>query len=340
GVVARPLAGTIALAAAVLADEAGDAGAAGRHLAAGVKLQREGPYPFLPASVPEIAPRLLRLLAAEGHGDLVAEVRSRYPHSVPEGETGEVGGHIAPRIEIRTFGRMQVRVGGAQVAFRRRKAPVLLAHLLQNPAGLSRDEAADLLFEDLAWEEARHQVDNLMSLLRRELGKDTGALRKEAGRYWLAPDAVWWDAREFDVAYGAGNAAWERGDRDQAGVHYAAALDCYAGDLFAGSEFAEWFEPARQAYRAGAISALERCGELELAQERFESARQRAERILEREPAHEGAHRLLMRIYAKLGEAGLVRRQFDACARSLERELDTAPSGETVALRDALLARA
>lgn len=351
GVVARPLKASVALVAAALASKAGDSPARERYLAVGTRCLREGPYYYVPISLREVAPEIWVLLAEGGCRDFLEGVATRFPRAAQaiaaEANGGiQVGRAMPSRIEIRSFGQIQVRVGSESVTFSRRKARVLLAHLLLAPSGLSRDEAAEMLYPDLDWEEARHQVDNLTSLLRRALspgGKARGAssvLVREGGRYRLDHSALWWDAKAFEQAYEAGDRAWNGGDPDRAVALFAEALDLYVDDLFAGPELAEWFEAARQAFRSRAIGMLARSAEYHLARERFEPARMSAERILALEPAHEGAHRLLMRLYARLGEAGLVRRQFDLCARSLAQHLDVEPSVETRALLVDLLHQA
>ena len=350
GVVARPLAAAIALTAAVVASERGDRGSVDRQLSRGARLLREGPYYYLPLASRDIAPQVWGLLDSGGHRDILEGVEARFGRAATA-VRAEAGGRQAPspgsgpRIEIRTFGRIAVQVGSEAVGFGRRKARVLLAHLLMAPSGLSRDEAAELLYPDLEWDDARHQIDNLTSFLRRTFsagGKDRGnpgILLKADGRYRLDAAAVWWDARAFDQASQAADDAWNADDPERAIALFDEALDLYADDLFAEPDLAEWFEASRQAYRSRMILMLERSAEHNIRDGNFEAARTRAERILGLEAAHEGAHRLLMRLYSRLGESGLVRRQFDLCAQSLALHLDVAPSGETRALLADLTAR-
>ncbi|MEB3205706.1 MAG: BTAD domain-containing putative transcriptional regulator, partial [Candidatus Sericytochromatia bacterium] len=302
------------------------------------RLLQEGPYPFLPLSIREFAPAMLTCLAEEQESPLVADIGSRFPKAW-EAILSEA--HPAARVEIRTFGRLVVTVAGKAAAFPRRKARVLLALLLERPSGLSRDEAADVLFPDLDWDEARHQVDNLTSVLRRALNpggaRDAAPLLlREGGRYRLSREGVWLDLDAFHKARVAGDAAWQSGQQADAAVHYAAALDLTPGGWLAEPDMQEWFEAARTALAAQIMVMRERLAFCALEQGTWEQAREQAEGMLREDPAHEGAHRVLMRLYAALGEASLVQRQFEACAQVLRSELDVTPSPETVALREAL----
>lgn len=302
------------------------------------RLLMEGPYPFLPLSIREFAPAMLTCLAEEEGSALVSDIGSRFPKAW-EAILSEA--HPAARVEIRTFGRLVVTVAGKTAAFPRRKARVLLAQLLERPGGMSRDEAADVLFPDLDWDEARHQVDNLTSVLRRALNpggaRDAAPLLlREGGRYRLSREGVWLDLDLFHRARAAGDAAWQAWQQGEAAGHYASALDLAVGPWLAEPDMQEWFEAARTAISGQVMVMRERLAAHALEQGAWEQAREQAEGMLREEPAHEGAHRVLMRLYAALGEASLVQRQFEACAQVLRSELDVSPSAETLALREAL----
>jgi DNA-binding SARP family transcriptional activator len=137
------------------------------------------------------------------------------------------------------------------------------------------------------------------------------------------------DHREFEEAYRAGIAEWQAGRRKEAVQAFRRGTDLYTGDLFHEPALQEAFDVERHRCRLRAV----RMQELEAgdAFERgaFENARAIAERLLEIDPTHEEAHRILMRIYRKFGQEDLLARQFRLCERLLRQHLDVEPSEET-----------
>ncbi len=342
---AAHLAAAIALARGVTHARRGDAAATAAHLAEGLALVREGPLYYVPIAQRAIAPELWSLMAAHGHADLLAAIEARFPEAArairaglaaratPAASPPVTLPPVAPsRVAIRCFGELLVEVAGEGPAqWPRKKAKALLAMLVLRPTGVAREEAADQLFPELGAEEGQHQLDNLLSSLRKILDPALPPRVKSARlevrdrriRLVRAGMAIDWD--DFQAAHDAGPARWKE----------ATAL--YGGDLFAEPVLQDHFEAERHQARSRAVVMLAQVAEAAWQAERWEAARAGFERLLAIEPAHEEAHCGLMRLYACLGEAALVRRQYEALAAALRREMDEAPSASARRLLAELL---
>jgi DNA-binding SARP family transcriptional activator len=80
------------------------------------------------------------------------------------------------------------------------------------------------------------------------------------------------------------------------------------------------------------VDVLDGLARRHLADDDLHGAAAAARKILDLQPAHETAHRMLMSTYVELGQHHLAVRQFDDCTAALRAELDLAPGPETVAL--------
>lgn len=229
------------------------------------------------------------------------------------------------RLSLRLFGEFAVRVGDRPVErFPRRKARLLLAALALKPDGYSREDLADLLFPELDFAEAEHQLDNLTSTLRKALQptlapkEPSRYLEVRERRYRLHPGTYTHDLEAFGAALDAARGL-SQGDREAWCEAQAAALEHYGGDLLAEPFFLGYFEAEREYWRQRHASAtldlaaaLAELGHLEEAQAHWE-------RLLALDPNCEDAHRQLIALYEaherhSLAEAQRRRRQ-EALAR-------------------------
>ena len=113
------------------------------------------------------------------------------------------------------------------------------------------------------------------------------------------------------------------------------AVQLYQGDFLAGFSlkdcpaFDSWECLEQENLRREFTAALRQLVEIHQAHGEIEPAVQSARRWLAADPTDEAAHRLLMQVYAADGQAGAVRRQYEACASILESELGSSPAPET-----------
>ena len=126
----------------------------------------------------------------------------------------------------------------------------------------------------------------------------------------------------MSTAFEAAAAAAEAG-RDAAA--YEAALALYAGDLLPEDAYEDWAVGRREALRQAHLGLL-----VGLAGRREEAGEVAAaidllRRAVALEPAHEAAHRALMRLYAATGRRHEALRQYRQLVEALGRELEAEP---------------
>ena len=239
------------------------------------------------------------------------------------------------QLHVTLFGGFQARHGsGRALRLRTRQTQALLAYLAL-PAGRvhTRDKLAALLWGHVAQDEARHRLRQTLFALRRALGPDVPCFRVDS-------DTVALDAAAIEVD----TARFEELVRDGSSHALEQAATLYRGDLLEGlpaqgphaSAFEEWLAFERRRLKDLAIAVLGQLLLLQLQDHRAEAAAATARRLLELDEADEGAHRALMRLYARRGERNAALRQYQLCRTVLARELGVEPEEETERLRSEL----
>ncbi|MEZ5447397.1 MAG: BTAD domain-containing putative transcriptional regulator [Gammaproteobacteria bacterium] len=236
--------------------------------------------------------------------------------------------------ELRLLGRFEARLkSGAVVDLKTRKGELLLTYLALSPGkSFPRDKLAALLWSDRSEEQARHSLRQTLTVVRNELnGGGPPPLVTEGDRIGLSSGAMDTDVTAFERLVASGDAE-----------ELAQACALYRGDLLEDVNvrdegYEEWLLVERQRLHGLALRALDR---LLVHQEQSNATDQivdTAQRLLKLEPAHETAHRALMRLYAEQGHRDVALRQYQECRAALKRELNAEPGPETEQLYRALL---
>ncbi len=232
-------------------------------------------------------------------------------------------------LRIALLGGLDISGGEASArASLTRKARALVAYLaLRGAGGQSREKLADLLWGNSAEEQARANLRQTLSLLRKALNGDgAGYLVTDGDQISLAGPDI-----ELDVALFEHLVAEATPDA----LKRAAAL--YKGDLLDGfslkeDSFEAWARAERERLRHLASDALTKliahCDEVGDTERCVETAA----RLLTLDPLREAAHRILMRAYAAQGRQASALKQFETCRDILKRELGVEPEPATVAL--------
>ncbi|MGH6930664.1 MAG: BTAD domain-containing putative transcriptional regulator, partial [Dongiaceae bacterium] len=185
------------------------------------------------------------------------------------------------------------------------------------------DKLTGLLWSDRGDEQARNSLRQALTELARILaGIEPSPLVKGRDTLSLDPEGVEVDAMLFERLAASPDA----GD-----LRRAAAM--YAGDLLDGfgvrdPAFEEWLRDERQRYRELAIATLKKLVTCQTGT----NALAVAQRLLALAPLQEEVHRAVMRLHAEAGDVAAALRQYDACRRTLKRELNIAPSSDTETL--------
>lgn len=247
---------------------------------------------------------------------------------------------MAADLQLRLLGGIQIIHHDAPLAsFVSNKAPALLAYLVVTRRQHQREALATLLWGELADADAKNNLRQALSNLRRLLDpyllitRDTVALNPGA--------AVFLDAEAFEECLQAGMGDLPVETR-AAGLQEAATL--YQGDFLAGfvvrdaPEFEDWMLAQRSRFRELALHALHTLTQFYLLHGNAAGAIDTATRLLGIDLWREEAHRQLMLALARSGQRSAALAQYETCRRILEKELGVKPSAGTTALHERIQA--
>ncbi len=239
-----------------------------------------------------------------------------------------------PELQLSLLGGLEIAAGAAGPPLTR-KARAMLAYLaMHSGQPQSREKLAGLFWGRNADPQARTNLRQALSALRRALPSGNGAHLVTAGDT-VALDL---DGAGLDVARFEALAAGPLPEQ----LEEAVAL--YRGDLLDGfslreEAFEEWVAAERERLRLMAVGALEKLVAYYDDAKRFGHCAQAALRLLALDPLREDIHRAFMRAQAAQGRIGLALKQYETCRDILRRELGVEPEPETRKLFDELRAR-
>lgn len=216
-----------------------------------------------------------------------------------------------------------------------RKGRAMLAYLALNSGrAQSRDKLAALLWGGNGNSQARTNLRQTLSTLRKAMSFKDGELLTTAGDdIILNPDDLTLDVARFEEL--AASTAPEELEQ---------AVTLYKGDLLDGfslreQAFEEWLRAERERLRTLAIGALEKLTAHYREVGEVARCAQAAARLLCLDPLREDVHRTLMRAYAAQDRLSLALKQYEVCREALQRELGVRPEPETQLLFDEIRAR-
>ena len=237
---------------------------------------------------------------------------------------------MLPTARIRLLGRLELRLGGSELApLDSSRAESLLAYLLlHRDAPQARRRVADVLWPESTEAQARTNLRHVLHTLRRWLPEADGYLESSpATLRWRPETTDWLDVAAFEDLL-------DRADRRQEALREAVAI--YTGDLLEGCSD-EWLLEERDRLRHRLLNALAELAELCEAAGEVDEATSHAERLLRADPLRERTYRQLMRLHSASGDRARALRVYHACSSTLERELGVEPSASTRAVYEALL---
>ena len=235
---------------------------------------------------------------------------------------------VPPHLTFKALGRVEVTVRGQTVTkWEAQVSRDLLFCLLAHPDGLTNEQIGALFWPDKSRARLSEQLKKTMYRLRRILGKDTVPLDQDLYRFDQAVDY------EYDVATLEEKLKEARLANDPAEkmVAYQAAIDLYAGSYLPDVD-AEWANLERERLRQAVLTAVMSLAQLYFDERQYESVIEYCQRILDEDPCHEQAHRLVMRAYAAMDDLVAVTRQFERCQEILSEEVGMTVSPQTRAL--------
>jgi len=234
-------------------------------------------------------------------------------------------------LKLQLLGQFRAESGaGGTLAIASKKGQALIAYLaLTAGQRHSRDKLAMLLWSDRPDDRARHSLRQCVLTLRKVLGSEAeSALLADDEGLSLDAEDVEVDALAFEQAVAAGSREALEG-----------AMALYGGDLLEdlnarSEEFEVWLRAERARFRNLAVEALAALAEQQAGAGEAEAAIAACQRLLQLDPLHEPAHRLLMRLLAAQGRRAAALRQYQVCEETLRDELGAEPEAETRRLFD------
>jgi len=140
---------------------------------------------------------------------------------------------------------------------------------------------------------------------------------------------LWLDVEDFEYHVQVGRALHGSGDLASAEVEYVRAARLYRGDFAIDDPYADWPAVYRERLLLAYLDTLDRLSELYVDQRHYASSATLCQRILERDPCWERAHRRLMLCYGLLGHYHLAFRQYGSCERALRNDIGVEPGPAT-----------
>ncbi|WP_176710463.1 AfsR/SARP family transcriptional regulator [Micromonospora sediminicola] len=244
------------------------------------------------------------------------------------------------RISVSTFGTFELAFDDRPVQrWQAGKARNLLQFLLLRPGRIvSRDMLYESLWPGVPWSGGSSSLKVAAHMLRNVLEQPQGERRPAEAPtlrlltrgpgYLLEVEGVEVDFETFIHHVDTAHAAQLRNDRAAAARHYRQAAWAYHGDFLPDVAY-EWAAAHREWLRSRLLCALAFLTETTILRRDHVGVIRWCQRMLEVEPFHEEAYRLLMLVHAHLGQLTQVRRWYGLCAHRLRDHLQTAPDPTT-----------
>ncbi len=232
-------------------------------------------------------------------------------------------------IRLHLLGSPRVERAGATLTMDTRKATALLAYLALTGAQ-SRDALAAFLWPEYDDSRARAALRRTLSTLKAAVGD--GVLVATRNTIELEHARIWCDVDLFQELLNGQPAA----NRLITAVELYRDTFMHGFSLRDSLPFDDWQLLQAQMLGRAFEAALERLIGLLMAAGQDDEALTYALRWLGQDPLREEGHRLVMELYARLGQRSAALRQYRSCVRVLDEELGVAPLEETTRLYHAI----
>ncbi|MEM7480292.1 MAG: BTAD domain-containing putative transcriptional regulator [Acidobacteriota bacterium] len=238
-----------------------------------------------------------------------------------------------PGFELRLFGAGWVRWRGSQepVKWSLRRAFLIFAFLAaRRDHRASREELEQAIWHDQPLEKIYNNFHPTLSHLRRSLKQvgASGVLQYDNGFYGLDPTLVWdLDVTRFERRVQRGREYLRNEQPEVAAAVLEDAWSLYRGSFL--SAFHDpWILERRDDLQRLHLTMLSALGEAYQRLDRLQDAIDVLRSALFQDPLQEKVHLELMRIYARMGDRALVRRQYEMLTQHLEEDLGDEATSE------------
>jgi DNA-binding SARP family transcriptional activator len=200
-----------------------------------------------------------------------------------------------------------------------------------------REVLMEAFWPESSPEASRNSLNVAIHALRRTLRTITGipVIVYAGGAYRISRDlCLWLDADEFGSRVESGRRFEDAGEIDQATRDYEFAGGLYRGDFLADDPYEDWAALTRERLRLAYLDTLGRLSNLYFNAGHHTACASLCQRIIEKDPCREDAHRRLMRCYSRQGQPHLALMQYRMCARALADELGVETDPSTAELHE------
>lgn len=195
----------------------------------------------------------------------------------------------------------------------------------------TKEQIGLALWPDVSSTQLRNNFRVTLYHLRRALGRPAW-ITFDGERYAFDhQSSYWFDVEAFENAV---TTAWQVSAYApaQAILCMEKAIDLYQGDFLEDIVAGDWCLLQRDALRRRYTEALLTLGQWFCAQDNYAQAASAFRRLIASDSYHEGAHRELMRCYARQGEHGQALQCYSELLERMRDELHSAPNAETISL--------
>ena len=248
-------------------------------------------------------------------------------------------------LKIHLLGGLQIARADAPITdFISNKVAALLAYLAVTRRAHSRDKLASLLWGEMSDADAKNNLRQALTNLRR-VADDCLTITRDSIEF---TGNCFLDSTKFESGIkNASSLNLEPLDQTQgkpASVILTDSLTLYRGDFLEGfyirdtPNFEDWMLVERARLRELALQSLHTLTQFHTQRGNFTEAMTYASRLLTFDPWREEAHRQLMLLQARTGQFSAALAQYETCHKILEKELGVQPSLETTALYEKIRA--
>ena len=240
-------------------------------------------------------------------------------------------------LRMHAFGRAQVYRGEQALTsadWTYARARELLFYLLSYPRR-TKEQIGLALWPDASRTQLRNNFRTTLHLLRRALGRADWIIYADEQYAFNRGVPYWFDVEVFEHKLTEARRLKEQFPA-QAIHHLEEAISLYQGDFLEDFSEGEWYFLRREELRRLHLEALLLLGRLLFGEERYTQATEIYRQVIARDSYLEGAHRELMRCYARQGEPSQALRHYQSLVALMREELGIEPAAETRALFERL----
>jgi len=229
-----------------------------------------------------------------------------------------------PRYYLSLLGPFELQDVGRPITLASKKLHGLLAFLACTPTGCSRDNLMTLLWGSHFQAQARQNLRQCLTRLRRILGQDVFEGNGDIVR--LRAGLISCDIGKFEAAV---HLQTRDAVMEAARIYRGPFLE---GLVIAEEEWADWVTLQRQDLENQALDILIRVAELQMRSGNMKEATRTALRAIAINNFREDAHRIAMRSIAATGNKALALNHYNKLCHDLRQELNVEPSEGTQAV--------